>query len=472
MLRIKAILLTAMVALTSSIAVSSKQADAAVFCPFCTAAGQTLRQEMESMDVVAIATLVDDGREEIDGSASFKVQQILKGDQYVKVGDAFSATYFGPGKSDKPFLLQGVDPRELVWSSPVPLSKDAEGYVTKLLSLPEDAVGRLKFFQEYFEHEDTLLSRDCYDEFAITPYEDILKLKEHMKHDSFVKWVKDPAMPPDRKRLYYTLLGVCGTKDDPAWMEEMIKSTKPEDRAGLDSLIAAYLNLKGEDGLPVIVDLFLKNPDSQYVDIFAAVMALRFHSTEGKALKKENVAKAMVTLLDRPDLADLVIPDLARMEDWSQLDRLTQLFKEANEDNAWIRMPIVNYARACPLPEAKERLKEMEEVDPAAVKRSKTFFPIPIPAGDNKGGASYSRSPKMFRVADASSVEQRRAFERMGISRSNLRVASLPGVEIDLLSSEQIEAKGPLNLSSSLAVVGLASLVATTFMWLVATRNG
>ncbi len=33
------------------------QASAAV-CPFCTAAGQTLRQEMESMDVVAIATLV------------------------------------------------------------------------------------------------------------------------------------------------------------------------------------------------------------------------------------------------------------------------------------------------------------------------------------------------------------------------------------------------------------------------------
>lgn len=472
MVRIGTIILTAVVALVSPMALMNNRAVAAAVCPFCSAAGQTLRQEMESMDVVAIATLVPDGRKEIDGSASFKIEQILKGDQHVKLGDKFAATYFGPGESEKHFLLQGVDPRELVWSSPVPLSKEAEKYVSSLLKLPEETVDRLAFFQEYFEHTDTLLSRDSYDEFALTPYEDIIKLKPRMKHDSYVKWVRDPSMPPDRKRLYYTLLGVCGQAEDTVWMEEMLKSTKAEDRAGLDSLLAAYLNLKGEEGLPKIVDSFLKNPESQYVDIFAAVMALRFHSTEGKVLKKEDVAAAMCTLLDRPDLADLVIPDLARMGDWSQLDRLTQLFKDANEDNAWIRMPIVNYARACPLPEAKERLKEMEKVDPAAVKRSKTFFPIPIPATDKQSSSGLPRGNNRYKIADARNMDQVFRFRQSSKDRMELRIASLPGVDMDLSAKSESEPSRPLNLSSSVAVVFLGSLVATTFMWLVATRNG
>ena len=36
---------------------------------------------------------------------------------------------------------------------------------------------------------------------------------------------------------------------------------------------------------------------------------------------------------------------------------------------------MVNYLRACPLPRAKELLKECEKIDPAAVKRANSFFP-------------------------------------------------------------------------------------------------
>jgi hypothetical protein len=50
--------------------------------------------------------------------------------------------------------MQGVDPRDLVWSSPVPLSEEAEQYIVKLTKLPEDPIERLDFFQQYFEHPD------------------------------------------------------------------------------------------------------------------------------------------------------------------------------------------------------------------------------------------------------------------------------------------------------------------------------
>ena len=81
-----------------------------------------------------------------------------------------------------------------------------------------------------------------------------------------------------------------------------------------------------------------------------------------------------------------MIPDLAKWEDWDVMDTLFDLYKNANDKNSWVRVPVVNYLRACPLPKAKELIKECEKIDPAAVKRANTFFPggpaTPTPTGD------------------------------------------------------------------------------------------
>lgn len=354
-------------------------------CPFCSAASQTLRQESLSMDAVAIASLVSDGRVDIDGNATFVVERVLRGESLLEKGQKVQANYFGPGKNQKKFLLLGVDPRNLVWSSPLPLSAEAEKYIEEIQKLPEDPVARLDFYQKHFEHPDSLLARDSYDEFALAPYEDVKKLKSKMDHDQLMEWIRDPAISPDRKRLYYTMLGICGTPADAVEFESMIRSSDPDKRAGLDALIAAYLMLNGADGLKLIDDQFLANRKASYPDVYASVMALRFHGTEATVVPKEAILGSMRNLLAAPDLADLVIPDLARWGDWTQIDRLCELFKSANDDNSWVRVPVVNYLRACPLPEAKERLVELEKIDPKAVKRAATFFPIPAPPTDKKG---------------------------------------------------------------------------------------
>ena len=180
------------------------------------------------------------------------------------------------------------------------------------------------------------------------------------------------------------MLGICGTKADAVEFESMIRSSDPDKRAGLDALIASYLMLQGPEGLELINQQFLANRKATYPDVYASVMALRFHGTEADAIPKESILVSMRHLLSAPDLADLVIPDLARWGDWTQIDRLCELFKTANDDNSWVRVPVVNYLRACPLPEAKERLVELEKIDPKAVKRAATFFPIPTPGGPKK----------------------------------------------------------------------------------------
>jgi hypothetical protein len=81
-----------------------------------------------------------------------------------------------------------------------------------------------------------------------------------------------------------------------------------------------------------------------------------------------------------------VIPDLARWEDWESLDKLVELYRNADEKSIFVRPPVVMFVRACPLPEAKEKLKELEKIDPGAVKRANTFFPFgpPKPPADAK----------------------------------------------------------------------------------------
>lgn len=444
-------------------------------CPFCSAASQTLRQESLSMDAVAIAHLVSDGRIDIDGNATFEIERILRGNSLLEVGQTIDVVYFGPGKSDKKFLLLGVDPRNLVWSSPLPLSVEAVRYVEAIQSLPDDPVARLDFYQKHFEHADSLLARDSYDEFALAPYEDVKKLKDKMDRKQLLTWIRDPMKSPDRKRLYYTMLGICGLPEDAEEFEDMIESQDPERRAGLDALIAAYLMIKGSDGLKLIDEQFLANRKASYPDVYSAVMALRFHGTEVEVLPKEEILKSMRHLLEAPDLADLVIPDLARWGDWSQIDRLTELFKSANEDNSWVRVPVVNYLRACPLPEAQGKLEELEKIDPKAVKRAATFFPIPAPAPKPKQNDSSSWTPLMpFGHATqgqlAQGIEGRPAITNQVLwgwqlpGDSSSQAISIPAKSMRFDHSSVV----PMNYFLGCSVLLLASMMLGSLMWMVA----
>jgi hypothetical protein len=160
----------------------------------------------------------------------------------------------------------------------------------------------------------------------------------------------------------------------------MMQSSDRLEKAGLDSMIACYLSLTGAEGLPLVEELFLKNKKSDYSETYAAIMALRFHGDQSGIIDRSRVLESLRYMLDRPDLADLVIPDLARWEDWSQVERLVKLFRDADEKTSWVRVPVINYLRACPLAEAKEAIVELEKIDPQAVKRANTFYPLKPPA--------------------------------------------------------------------------------------------
>ncbi|MGE3780269.1 MAG: hypothetical protein AB7F89_23975, partial [Pirellulaceae bacterium] len=254
---------------------------AALACPFCSAVSQTFSEEMATMDAVVIAELVqppppskpDDAGKELP-KAKFKVTRVVKGDSLVKQDQMIETIYFGDATKGKPFLIMGVDPQNLMWSTPLLLTDRAKQYIPQLLTLPKEGAGRLEFFQEYLEDHDEMLARDAYDEFAKAPYAAVIELKPKMKHDQLVAWIQNPDVPASRRRLYLTMLGVCGSGQDVPMLADMLKSSDRKAKAGLDALIACYLTLQGPGGLELVEDLYLKNEKSEYADTYAAIMAI------------------------------------------------------------------------------------------------------------------------------------------------------------------------------------------------------
>jgi hypothetical protein len=376
----------------------------ALACPFCAAVSLTFRQEFESMEVVVIAS-ADDQRPEdaAEHEHQFRIEQVLKGSELVQPGQTILSPYYSATEPGKRFLLSGTVGPPLLWSSPQPLNEHTEAYVSKLLTLPEDPVQRLRYFMGYLQDPDPMLSRDAYDEFAQAPYAEVQALKPYMDRAQLSDWIRDREIPFDRRKLYMTMLGVCGEKNDATWLEELIRSDRQEDKQTLDALVACYLILKGEAGLPLIEEQFLANQETPYGETYSVLAALRFHGTETNVIPRPLLLRSLSRLLDRPQLADLIIPDLAKWEDWSHLARLEEMFKQYPEPDYFVRLPIVNYMRACPLPEAKAALEEFKQLDPDVVRRANTWFINPVPANptDGKASALETRGPALVQKDSA-----------------------------------------------------------------------
>lgn len=355
-------------------------------CPFCSAEGKTLTQEIDEMDVVVIARLevpppppiTDDKAAQDVPKAKFKIVDVVKGKELVKKDQLVEAIYFGDPTKGKTFMIRAMGlAGGLQWSTPLGLNERSSEFVKMLPKIPKSGPDRLTFFQDYLEDADNLMTRDAYDEFAKAPYSEVMALKDRMHHDRLIEWVSNSKVPSYRRRLYFTMLGVCGKPDDLVLLESMLKSDSREQKAGLDALIACYLNLKGEAGIALIEQQFLGNPKCEYQDVYSAIMAMRFHLQESSLLPKPSIVAALRLVLNNPNLADLVIKDLTDQKDWSCMDKLVALFRNSDEKTSWVRVPVINYLRRCPLPEAQAHLKELEKIDPEAVKRANAFFPVP-----------------------------------------------------------------------------------------------
>ena len=380
-------------------------------CPFCRPVKTTFTEDINAADVAVLGELVarpkrpDSSEGELPAAdiidsykTTFRIKKIYKGDKRVNLGDEIVAIYTGDAPIGAECLLRGIGKEEdLQWVPPLPLSQRAQTYVEQVLKLPENGAERLIFFEDYLEDKDPVLQGDAFDEFARADYQALKDVRASIDHERLLKWIQNPDVTPSNRRLYFTMLSVCGKPEDLDLLREMLVSGDENQLKGLDSLISCYLTLAGAKGIDLVEDEFLRGGvfwDPEYVHTYAAIMAIRFQGQEGDIIPRDRLIAALQIVLDRPELADLVIPDLARWKDWASMDRLVQMFKDAGEKSSWVRVPIVNFLRACPLPEAKEQLGELAKIDPDAVRRATTFFPFATGSRGKKSEVATATKPK------------------------------------------------------------------------------
>ena len=210
-----------------------------------------------------------------------------------------------------------------------------------VLQLPENRGERVIALQKYLLSTDKYVSQDAYNEFALTEYTDLVKVKAQFDMQQIRTTVKEIETDDSALALNYTLLGICGSQDDVPLLRSRIESQDDVQRKRLDALLGSYIMLAKEDALKVI-DEKLYTPDlkaNNFSRIYRILLALRFHGDDGTAVQKADILVLVRKLLAKPQYADLVLPDLARWEDWSVMDRVLELYRDEYEQVAVPRQP-------------------------------------------------------------------------------------------------------------------------------------
>lgn len=388
---------TLVVASAFVIAAAFTPLSAAVACPFCGVAQMTLTEQLAAADAAVLVQWVGGVKdtEAKPGTTTYQVQQIVKGPKSLAKDQKIVLDRFRSGKEGDLFVLLGTNLGEgkgLEWGSPLEVSETSFNYMAQAPSPEAPAGKRLAYFLKFLEFPDPIIANDAFGEFANAQYKDIEQLSSELPKDKIRKWIASPDTPPTRLGLYGMMIGLCGDESDAKRLEERILVQTDEFRLGIDGLMGGYLLILKDKGLDVLDKEKLANKKVPFSETFAAMQALRFMWTYGAGrISPDRLRQSMRILLDRPEMADLVIADLARWKDWSIQDKLMAKYGEGEYNIPSIKRAIIRYTLAstkdiaagggAPQPahvtHGLKLIEQLRKKDPKTVSETERYLVIP-----------------------------------------------------------------------------------------------
>ncbi len=354
-------------------------------CPFCTAQGNTILQEIEASSRACIVRAT---------KTNTMHQSFTEGDvpslPFVKVQDllgrsstetTLSLPALESWKVDDQALVLGFTEGDSIeWTAPTKLSPPAICYLEGVLLHRQSELERLRYVAKWLDEVDGWVMDDVYREFAQASYAVLSELKSDLDANWLKSQITQSATSPERRRLYWTLLSVCGEASDALWIEQVLEQhdRQRDGDLGLEAAAACYLCLAKADGLDYLKSRYLHPQEVSYVHVNAIVQAIRFHLTEVDYLERPLLVQCLREILKFPDLADLVIPDLARFEDWGAIDPLMTLY-QTPQCSVNVRVQTIRYLQICPSASAKEALETCRALDPVAYRRAQILAIVPQP---------------------------------------------------------------------------------------------
>lgn len=375
---------------------------AAPFClnkfSFCIPGGKeearTLSERYVRADAAVLAQWVGGERflsEAKPGNTKFQIQQVLKASKPLVAGHQITINRELQAKYGDNYLVFGTKVGKSGapdWDGPIPATGAIVDYLANAPHPKGPAVDRLRYFLEFLESADPTIASDAFDEFAISAYDDIEQVASNFHKDKIRQWILNPETEAIRLGLYGMMIGLCGDETDAQVLEQRILIQTEEFRLGIDGLMGGYLLLRQDKGLDVLDKHKLRNKNASVFEKFAAMQALRFMwSYGGSRITPERLRRSMRILLDHPEMADLVIRELAQWKDWSVQDRLANMYGVGEYDIPSIKRAIVRYMLAStkdvgvlpdgnPLPHiarGKRLLAELRTKDPKTASEAERF---------------------------------------------------------------------------------------------------
>lgn len=363
-------------------------------CPFCSAPSLTLAEQFNKADAAVLVRWSGGEMAAGDqpGNTVFEIVQAPKAPvKSLEKGKKITLERYRTGKKgDLSLLLGSRSKGELIeWGAPLEVSEASFNYIVKAPGPETAPEKRLAYFLKFLEASDAIVANDAYSEFANAPYKDIVTLASELPREKLRQWIVSKDVPTTRLGLYGLMLGLCGSAEDGPLMERKITESTEDFRLGIDGVIGGYLLLTGEEGLSVVEKSKLLNKKVPFSETYAAMQALRFMWTYGNGrIEADRLRESMRLLIDRPELADLVIADLARWKDWSLQERLIGLYGTEEYNVPSIKRAIIRYMIASTkdvpsggvekVPEhaaaGAKYLQQLREKDPKMVSEAERFF--------------------------------------------------------------------------------------------------
>ena len=286
-------------------------------------------------------------------TSTFEVVRVAKtpeGNRTVRVGDRINLQYRPNGEPGEFYLLiGGGDPFKALgersyWELPEEVTKAGFNHIVRAPSPNARAQTRYAYFLKFLGFSDPLVVSEAHRELSKASYKELAPLAPQMSRAKLCQWITNPKTPADRLALYGLMLGVCGTKRDAEILRRMIIKPTENFRLGIDGVMSGYLLLAGEQGLELLDQTKLKNRQTPFSEAYHALRAIRFMFSQiPRKIEKERLLQSVRFLLERPEMADLAIADLARWKDWSVQDRLMGLYVADDYKHPWMKRAIIGY---------------------------------------------------------------------------------------------------------------------------------
>jgi hypothetical protein len=369
-------------------------------CPFCSAQGQTLSGEVTQADFIVLGTLKDPVRDPDDftrGTTRLIIETVVKPHDFLAGKKEIVIPRYVPEDPGSPKYLvfcslytRPIDfaaaavTSSLVLANPdhavvdayrgevVPPDSHLAEYLKGAIEVREkDPVTRLRYFFEYLDSPDLVISADALNEFGNTEYKEVRELAKNLPADKVMRWLKDPNTPPSRYGLYGLFIGHCGKKEDARTIRELLDNPDRMFSSGLDGVLAGYVMLDPQAGWEYLMNL-LKDPQQEFPVRYAGLKVLRFfYEFRPDVIPQAQVIEGMKVLVAQSDLADLPMEDLRKWGRWDQTDYVLSFAdKESHAKIPIVKRAILRFALAAPADQAKakEYVAKMRQQDPERVK--------------------------------------------------------------------------------------------------------